>query len=108
MPSPSQVQGDNKADKASVEKDLSHAAPISVGGVSVGPTGVSANDPNRSAGSWNQTIGSGKEMVGNIFGLEGLKKEGIQQNTDGKAQEAQGQLSDLAGGAGMCSFTSYV
>ena len=43
-----------------------------------------ADDPNRSEGSWNQTVGSGKEMLGNAIGAEGLKKEGIKQNQEGK------------------------
>jgi hypothetical protein len=30
--------------------------------------------------------------------MEGLKQEGQQQNAEGKAQEAQGQLSDLGKG----------
>lgn len=33
-----------------------------------------------------------------MVGAEGLKREGIQQNREGKAQEAQGQLSDLGQG----------
>lgn len=33
-----------------------------------------------------------------MLGAEGLKREGIQQNKEGKGQEAQGQLSDLGGG----------
>jgi uncharacterized protein YjbJ (UPF0337 family) len=37
-------------------------------------------------------------MLGNLIGAESLKQEGIQQNREGKAQEAQGQLSDLGGG----------
>lgn len=37
-------------------------------------------------------------MVGNALGMEGLKKEGIQQNQQGKGMEAQGQLSDLGSG----------
>lgn len=37
-------------------------------------------------------------MLGNLVGAEGLKREGIQQNNEGKAQEAQGQLSDLGSG----------
>jgi uncharacterized protein YjbJ (UPF0337 family) len=37
-------------------------------------------------------------MLGNLVGADGLKQEGIQQNREGKAQEAQGQLSDLGGG----------
>lgn len=32
------------------------------------------------------------------MGAEGLKQEGIRQNEEGKAQEAQGQLSDLGKG----------
>lgn len=32
------------------------------------------------------------------MGAEGLKQEGIKQNQDGKAQEAQGQLGDLGKG----------
>ena len=37
-------------------------------------------------------------MLGNLLGAEGLKKEGIQQNREGKGQEAQGQLSDYGSG----------
>ena len=37
-------------------------------------------------------------IVSNRVGAEGLKKDGIEQNRSGKAQEAQGQLSDLGGG----------
>lgn len=43
-------------------------------------------------------MGSAKESVGGLLGAEGLKREGIQQNREGKGQEAQGQLSDLGGG----------
>lgn len=43
-------------------------------------------------------MGSGKEFVGGALGLEGLKKEGQQQNAQGKEQEAAGQLSDLGSG----------
>ena len=39
-------------------------------------------------------------MLGNLIGSEDLKKEGIQQNREGKGQEAQGQLSDLGSGVG--------
>jgi uncharacterized protein YjbJ (UPF0337 family) len=46
----------------------------------------------------NQTIGSGKETIGNLIGAEGLKKEGQQQNAEGKGQEASGQLNDLGSG----------
>jgi uncharacterized protein YjbJ (UPF0337 family) len=66
--------------------------------MSVSTSGVAANDPNRSTGSWNQTVGAGKEAVGNMLGMEGLKKEGQEQNMQGKEQEARGQLSDLGKG----------
>ena len=33
-----------------------------------------------------------------MLGAEGLKQEGIRQNQEGKAQEAQGQVSDLGKG----------
>lgn len=59
---------------------------------------MTKDDPKRSEGSWNQTIGSGKEAVGNVVGLESLKQQGIDQNRQGKEQEAQGQLSDLGQG----------
>lgn len=37
-------------------------------------------------------------MIGNAFGAEGLKQEGMRQNQEGKAQEAKGQMSDLGSG----------
>ena len=37
-------------------------------------------------------------MVGNVFGAEGLKKEGQQQNAEGKGLEAEGQLADFGSG----------
>lgn len=43
-------------------------------------------------------MGSAKEMVGNAFGAEGMKKEGQQQNAEGKGMEAEGQLADYGGG----------
>ena len=61
---------------------------------------MAKDDPNRTAGNWNQTMGSGKEYLGNLTGSEQMKKEGERQNQDGKAQEAQGQLSDYASGMG--------
>jgi len=66
--------------------------------VSISGSGVAANDPNRQQGSWNQTIGSGKETIGNALGMEGMKREGAQQNAQGKGQEASGQISDLGSG----------
>lgn len=35
-----------------------------------------------------------------MVGAEGLKREGQQQNAEGKGQEAQGQLSDYGSGIG--------
>lgn len=86
-----------KKDVAEARHDASKAG-ATVAGHSVSASGVTPNDPNRQQGSWNQTIGSGKEFVGGALGLEGLKKEGQQQNEEGKAQEAAGQLNDLGSG----------
>ena len=60
--------------------------------------GVSKDNPDRAAGSWNQNVGAAKESIGGFVGAEGLKREGQQQNQEGKAQQASGQLSDLGGG----------
>ena len=65
-----------------------------------GSGGVSKDSSDRTEGSWNQTVGSAKESFGNLVGAEGLKAEGIQQNREGKGQEASGQLSDLGSGIG--------
>ena len=43
-------------------------------------------------------MGSGKEAIGGALGIESLKQAGQEQNQQGKAQEAQGQLSDLGKG----------
>ncbi len=43
-------------------------------------------------------MGAAKESIGNMFGAEGLKKEGQQQNASGKGMEAEGQLSDFGHG----------
>ncbi|MCJ1341003.1 hypothetical protein MMC09_006299 [Bachmanniomyces sp. S44760] len=95
-----QTSGDAKKSQAEVEKEASHSIG-KLGNIAVTPQGgVAQDDPNRTAGSWNQTVGSGKEMVGNFVGAEGLKREGIEQNREGKGQEAQGQLSDLGSGMG--------
>lgn len=71
-----------------------------MGPISADPnTGAAAvSHEDRSAGSWNQTLGAAKESVGNFVGNENLRQAGIQQNADGKAQEAKGQLSDLTQG----------
>ncbi|KAI9759776.1 MAG: hypothetical protein M4579_002075 [Chaenotheca gracillima] len=94
------AQGENKRDQGAAEKDLSHAT-AKAGPFNMSSSGaVTKDDPNRTEGSWNQTVGSGKEMLGNAIGAQGLKQEGIQQNREGKGQEAQGQLSDLGSGIG--------
>lgn len=43
-------------------------------------------------------MGAAKEALGGFMGAEGLKQEGIRQNQEGKAQEAQGQVNDLGKG----------
>lgn len=43
-------------------------------------------------------MGSAKETLGNAFGAESLKKEGQQQNAEGKGMEAEGQLADYGSG----------
>ncbi|KAF2157342.1 hypothetical protein K461DRAFT_273499 [Myriangium duriaei CBS 260.36] len=92
-----QARGDNKQAKADAENDASHVGG-NIGGYSVSASGVAKNDSDRSDGQWNQTIGAGKETIGGLLGAEGLRQEGIKQNQDGKAQEAQGQVGDLGKG----------
>ncbi|TIA41510.1 hypothetical protein D6C78_01721 [Aureobasidium pullulans] len=89
--------GENKKAEAEIKHDASRAG-ANVGGYSVSASGIAQNDPNRSEGSWNQTVGSGKEALGNLVGNESLKKQGVQQNAEGKEQEAKGQLNDLGSG----------
>ena len=43
-------------------------------------------------------MGSAKAAIGGLFGAEGMKKEGEQQNAQGKGMEAEGQLSDYGHG----------
>ncbi|KAL8890622.1 MAG: hypothetical protein Q9215_002268 [Flavoplaca cf. flavocitrina] len=87
-----------RKDEAAAEKDASHSVG-KLGPLNVSPSGgVSTDDPNRSEGSWNQTMGSAKESMGGLIGSESMKKEGAQQNAEGKGQEAQGQLSDFGSG----------
>ncbi|MCJ1254950.1 hypothetical protein MMC24_002766 [Lignoscripta atroalba] len=94
------AHGEQTKGKAAAEKDLSHSVG-KVGPFAVsGSGGVAQDDPNRTEGSWNQTVGSAKESLGNFVGADGLKQEGIQQNREGKGQEAQGQLADLGSGMG--------
>jgi uncharacterized protein YjbJ (UPF0337 family) len=59
---------------------------------------VHKDSSDRTEGSWNQTVGAAKESIGNLVGHDGLKQAGIEQNQQGKAQEAQGQLNDLGQG----------
>jgi len=93
-----QAAGQDKQYKANLENDASHAA-AKVGPFSASASGaVTKDDPNRSQGSWNQTIGSGKEFLGGLVGSESLKQQGRDQNAEGKAQEAKGQLNDLGSG----------
>jgi len=93
-----QNAGQAKQDKGALENDASHAT-AKVGPFSASTSGaVTKDDPDRAAGSWNQTVGSAKETVGNLFGAEGLKQEGRQQNLEGQGQEAKGQLNDFGSG----------
>jgi len=95
---PTQTSGEATRTQAQHEKAGSDTI-AKLGPIGISPSGgMSADDPKRSEGSWNQTIGSGKEMLGNAVGAEGLKREGIEQNRQGKGQEAEGQLSDLGSG----------
>lgn len=93
-----QEAGADKRDVAAAQDTVSHSA-VKVGGYTASATGaVTEDDPRRSEGSWNSTIGAGKEAVGGLVGSESLRQQGIEQNQAGKAQEAQGQVSDFSGG----------
>jgi len=95
-----QTQGQAKQASADAEKEISKSA-LKAGPFTLSSSGAVATDsPDRSAGSWNQTVGAGKEALGNLVGSEQLKQAGIQQNREGKEQEAAGQLSDLGAGIG--------
>ncbi|KAF2740267.1 hypothetical protein EJ04DRAFT_425453 [Polyplosphaeria fusca] len=92
------AQAQDKKDLASAESDLSHSA-VKAGPFTANASGGVAKDSSdRTAGSWNQNVGAAKEAIGGFVGAEGLKQEGIRQNKEGQAQEAQGQLSDLGQG----------
>ena len=94
----SQAKGEATKDQAAAEKDASNTigklGPYTV----TSSGGIAHDDPRRQEGSYNQTMGSAKEMVGNMLGAEGLKKEGQQQNAEGKGLEAEGQLADFGSG----------
>ncbi|KAF2262828.1 hypothetical protein CC78DRAFT_299096 [Lojkania enalia] len=91
-------QAEDKKATAEAESDLSHSA-VKAGPFTANASGGVAKDSqDRTAGSWNQNVGAAKEAIGGFVGAEGLKREGQRQNEEGKAQEAQGQLSDLGQG----------
>ena len=93
-----QAKGEVKQDKAAVEQEASHTIG-KLGPYNVSTSGgLSKDDPRRAQGSWDQTVGSSKEAIGNALGVESLKKEGQQQNAQGKGVEAEGQLSDFGSG----------
>ncbi|OCK82573.1 hypothetical protein K432DRAFT_292968 [Lepidopterella palustris CBS 459.81] len=93
-----QKEAEHKKGVAQAESDLSHTA-VKAGPFTLGSSGAVAQDnSDRTEGSWNQTVGAAKEAIGGFIGAEGLKQEGIQQNREGKGQEASGQLSDLGQG----------
>ena len=93
-----QNAADQKKGKAEAESDLSHSA-VKAGPFTMSSSGAATqDDPDRTKGSYNQTMGSAKETVGNIFGAQGLKNEGRQQNAEGQGQEAKGQLNDYGSG----------
>jgi uncharacterized protein YjbJ (UPF0337 family) len=97
---PHQAEGENRKTAASAEHDLSHSA-AKAGPFSVTPGGgVAKDNSDRTEGSWNQNIGAAKEAIGGLTGAEGLKQQGIQQNKQGKEQEAAGQVNDLGKGIG--------
>ncbi|KAH9866247.1 hypothetical protein J1614_008813 [Plenodomus biglobosus] len=92
------AQGENRKATADAEHDVSHSA-AKLGSVTATPSGGIATDSSdRTAGSWNQNAGAAKEAIGGFIGAEGLKQDGIRQNREGKAQEAQGQMEDLGRG----------
>lgn len=94
-----QKQADSTKAQAQKEYDASHTT-AKVGPFTADPnTGVAVkDDEDRTSGSWNQTVGAAKESLGGLLGNENLRQTGAQQNADGKAQEAKGQLSDLGQG----------
>lgn len=94
-----QQQAENTKAQSQQEYQDSHTT-AKLGPVTADPnTGAAVTDnQNRSTGSWNQTVGAAKESIGNLIGNENLRQTGIQQNADGKGQEAKGQLADLGRG----------
>jgi uncharacterized protein YjbJ (UPF0337 family) len=94
-----QVEGESTKLQGETENANSHTIGR-IGNISADPnTGAVAKDnEDRTSGSWNQTLGSAKESIGNLIGSENLRQQGINQNQQGKEQEAKGQLADLGAG----------
>ncbi|PLB53422.1 putative mismatched base pair and cruciform DNA recognition protein [Aspergillus steynii IBT 23096] len=97
--SSTKTEGETTQSTASAENTASHET-AKLGPVTADPhTGATATDhPQRNTGNWDQTIGSAKESLGNLTGYEGLRREGVEQNSRGKAAEAEGQLRDFGSG----------
>lgn len=82
--------------------------------VKAGPFNLSSSgaatldNQNRRDGKSNQIVGSGKEFVGNAIGSDNLKREGRDQNAEGKGQEAAGQIADFASGVGKFTLLSII
>ncbi|KAK3944949.1 hypothetical protein QBC46DRAFT_372355, partial [Diplogelasinospora grovesii] len=94
-----QAEGQAKQQKADAEYDASHATAKLPGFTASSAGAVTKDDPDRTTGSWNQTVGSAKEFVGGLVGNQNLKQAGREQNQEGQAQEAKGQINDYASGA---------
>ncbi|OKL63568.1 hypothetical protein UA08_01692 [Talaromyces atroroseus] len=94
-----QKQADNTKAQAQNEYQGSHTT-AKLGPLTADPNSGAAvtDNEDRTSGSWNQTVGAAKESIGNFVGNENLRQSGIQQNADGKSQQAKGQLSDLGQG----------
>jgi uncharacterized protein YjbJ (UPF0337 family) len=93
-----QAEG-QKREAAGKEENVASDAAVKAGPFTLSSTGVVAKDSHdRTAGSYNQSIGAAKEAVGGIIGNESLRQAGIQQNQQGKSQEAAGLLGDLESG----------
>ncbi|KAH8424333.1 tryptophan 2,3- dioxygenase [Aspergillus melleus] len=97
--SSTKAEGEETKAQAAQEHEASHTT-AKVGSVTADPnTGATATDnPKRNNGTWDQTVGSAKESLGNLTGYEGLRREGVEQNSRGKAAEAEGQLKDWGEG----------
>ncbi|KAI9040719.1 putative mismatched base pair and cruciform DNA recognition protein [Aspergillus affinis] len=97
--SSTKAEGEDAQAQAAKDHEASHTT-AKLGPVTADPnTGATAvDDPQRNNGTWDQTIGSAKESLGNLTGYESLRREGVEQNSRGKAAEAEGQLKDWGEG----------